>query len=892
MDREWYASGEEFRFQAASVMDRVLAMMAKSPEFKYLVDGQSSIIEDYLELHPHRRSEIEEHIATRRLLGGPWYVQPDEFMVCGESHIRNLQLGQKVVADLGGTALQIGYLPDSFGHVAQMPQILRGFGIENAFVMRGVVPGFDREFDWTSPDGSAVLTIHFPYGNFTQYDFSRMEDGFSLLRGPDAFVGKVAEMVRDPDFPTQSGQLLLTYNCDHLPPRQEVLEDIKLANELLPDHEIVVSDLEDLFADVRRMALDIPVIAGELRAGDDIQYLKDTAASRPYLKTANKLAETLLIHFAEPLGGFSWLAGAPDPTPFLARAWKLVLLNQTHDGICGCGVDKVHEEMMIRFQRAMDICRMVARRNLESLFQRIDSRGPSDAGDAISRVIWVFFPQQSPRDAVLDIDLTNHTFGKELQDLRVTDARGQALAFQVLSNELEESIEWEFETVQRFRRGMHARIAVQVLRPPSVGYTTLHFSVSGAERSEVVGTIEPIASPDGSVLDTADIRVTINPDGTFDLIEKSSGAEYRGLNEFIDGGDCGDVYNYRPPLVDRLYSTKASRWRIDVVDNGPLLARVKLSAEFWLPSSAEPGGAARAQNLEASQIETILTVRQGSKTVELSTTVTNSSRDHRLRVHFPTDIQTENVYDDGHFYVNQRSVQQFPFLHPARDFVALEDGHRGLAIFNRGVSQYEVSDDGRNSIALSLFRSQDVLYRQFFSTRLADFAGAQLLGTSTFEYAVHPYTGSVVEDNAVSLESASYGVRFYQQEIAAQEGPLPADLTFVELGSTECRIDSLRKHPDRDSLVIRIHNSCGKPVVARVDICGAVQEAFELDLREERVKSLDVTPDNQHRPTDPVRSLVTLGLGPHAIATAEFVFDRGALLAERRGVKAVAPIRR
>ena len=90
------------------------------------------------------RPEAEERLralaTTGRMAMGPWYALPDEFLVSGETLVRNLQRGLRVAARFGG-AMDVGYLPDMFGHVAQMPQLLRLFGYEHAVVWRGRAVG-------------------------------------------------------------------------------------------------------------------------------------------------------------------------------------------------------------------------------------------------------------------------------------------------------------------------------------------------------------------------------------------------------------------------------------------------------------------------------------------------------------------------------------------------------------------------------------------------------------------------------------------------------------------------------------------------------------------------------------------------------------------------------
>src|SRR5215469_18077040 len=141
-------------------VDLVLDTLDSNPEFSYfMLDGQTIVLEDYLEIRPENASRLKSLATQGRLLVGPWYLQPDEFLVGGESLIRNLQMGRRISAGYGG-AMPVGYVPDTFGHVAQLPQLLRGFGIDNAVFWRGVGPEIKQDsFRWCSPDGSEVLAI-------------------------------------------------------------------------------------------------------------------------------------------------------------------------------------------------------------------------------------------------------------------------------------------------------------------------------------------------------------------------------------------------------------------------------------------------------------------------------------------------------------------------------------------------------------------------------------------------------------------------------------------------------------------------------------------------------------------------------------------------------------
>jgi alpha-mannosidase/mannosylglycerate hydrolase len=136
-DREWYRPFENFRFRLVRLVDRLVEILDADPEYRYfMLDGQTIVIEDYLEVRPAAEEALRRHVQSGRLQIGPWYILPDEFLVSGEATIRNMLIGQRVARRFGA-AMQIGYIPDTFGHIPQMPQILRGFGLDTAVFWRG-----------------------------------------------------------------------------------------------------------------------------------------------------------------------------------------------------------------------------------------------------------------------------------------------------------------------------------------------------------------------------------------------------------------------------------------------------------------------------------------------------------------------------------------------------------------------------------------------------------------------------------------------------------------------------------------------------------------------------------------------------------------------------------
>ncbi len=167
-DREWYLPYEKHHFLLVEFMDQLIDTLDNDPNFKsFHLDGQTIILDDYLEVRPERREKVKQLIEQKRLFVGPWYILQDEFLTSSEANIRNLQYGIKDAKKWGNVS-KIGYFPDSFGNIGQAPQLLAQAGIKHAAFGRGVKPtGFNNlvseadmyespysEMKWKSPDRS------------------------------------------------------------------------------------------------------------------------------------------------------------------------------------------------------------------------------------------------------------------------------------------------------------------------------------------------------------------------------------------------------------------------------------------------------------------------------------------------------------------------------------------------------------------------------------------------------------------------------------------------------------------------------------------------------------------------------------------------------------------
>jgi alpha-mannosidase len=372
-DREWYETYETFRAQLVTLWDELLALTEADPEFYFLMDGQSVVIDDYLEIRPQARGRLEAAVRRGQIQVGPWYTLPDEFLVSGETLLRDLQRGI-ADADSHGGSMRVGYLPDSFGHAAQMPQIYRQLGFEHAAVWRGVPLSIDRvAFIWEAPDGSEILTAYM--GNSYSH-------GVDLPTEPEALSRRIASALKAIEPFRPGSDILLMNGNDHVLPQRALSNAVREASGRLGGTRIRLARLDDFLGRLPRDGWSR--WRGELRSSARANVLMGTLSVRVPDKLHYTKATRSLERLAEPAAALSGL----DRGSRLEQAWTLILQNAAHDTACGSGIDAVAEAARQRSDTALQIAEDVLRDCLPSL---------AGAGE-------VWNPSPFPRQAVIDVD--------------------------------------------------------------------------------------------------------------------------------------------------------------------------------------------------------------------------------------------------------------------------------------------------------------------------------------------------------------------------------------------------------------------------------------------------------------------------------------------------------
>ncbi|HJR18244.1 MAG TPA: glycoside hydrolase family 38 C-terminal domain-containing protein [Actinomycetota bacterium] len=846
-DREWYEPLEVYRFQLVKVVDRLLEVLDTDPAFRHFnFDGQTAAIEDYLEVRAAVEPEVKRFVEAGRLAVGPWRILMDEFLCSPETIIRNLRQGRTMAERLGGS-MRIGYIPDSFGHVSQMPQILSLAGFTDACVWRGVPEAVGRAaFRWEAPDGSSVRAI---------YLARSYSNGASLPETFEELIVRAKRIVEDMH-PFDPGDVVLAMNgTDHRGPEAHLPALFADANARQDEISFRIGSMTEYLRDAP--SADLPVWRGEMRSGARANLLMGVISARMPLKQLEFAAATMLERYAEPLAA---IAGT-DAERILAKPWRGMVENSAHDSICGCGVDAVADAVAARYREAHRVGDLVAHDALETLAGRIDAPRLAEGDEGVV----VFNPSPFERSGVAEVSLTLPGRPEEcvletpdgvphaVQPLEVTDQvivdmklRGSELArlvpslhsrllgpMYVNALDIEESPatirlrmapvpigDFDVEAAKRRVESLVAarpngRFHVIGMGPPLCRLLVHAGPVAGLGWTLLTpragrAALERPTAASGRTLTNEHLRATVRDDGTVDLEHLATGKTFPGLLALRDGGDAGDEYNYSPPERD-VFVRPSDPADVEVIRPGPVEARIRVRTKLRVPGALAANRRARARRTVTMPVAIELSLRMGEPFLRASIRVGNSARDHRLRAHFPLPFTATWSHADGAFDVVERGLEAeggfevgLPTF-PCRRWVDASDGDSGLAILHLGTPEYELA--GGDEIALTLLRCVGWLSRQDLSTRSGpagpalETPGAQLPGEHLLRLAIHPHAGDWragrVQDAAelFALPLRSAGVRGHAGDLPPGGGALTVDPPDVRLsslatldGRTECRV--------------------------------------------------------------------------------------------------------
>jgi hypothetical protein len=888
-DREWYQPHELFRWRLVQMIDELLDYMETHPEYRcFNLDGQSIVIDDYLDLRPENEGRLKSLIQAGRIVIGPWWVQPDEFLPSGESHIRSFQKGIRFAERLGGS-LRVGHCADQFGHIAQMPQLMKQLGLTSACLWRGVsdaIPGWS--FWWEAPDGTRLPVL---------YLRNSYSSGWRLPKEPDDLLERVRRQERDLG---EGLPAVLMNGTDHS--RMEAHVPAALAAAKDRGYDFKLGTLAEYERAVLAAGIDEVVHYGEMRSPDRSNVLVGVLSARMNIKQRDFEVSGWLEKYAEPLELLNYLHHGPDGTPALRHAWRTLLENSPHDSICGCSVDQTHREMFPRYDRAEQLAQQVAKESMWHIAGRVAV--PAPGGLAVFRPVanaatvlranvphsWTGADQFAlPDGQLVPFSVENETRAEVLvheegltpwQAMRHLDF----LREQRYDNHNIEAMEWELD-------GRHLKVTttvgpdLTVVDEESIRHEvhqiaannladTAEITVRTSGRAEVVAVLPPVDSVGTQVLFPHDsgagddpnqpadqvpdlqnefYEITLKKGGKLFIRDWHNDVEMTNAAALVSEGDRGDEYN-----ADILPDGIVAGWTQIGWNWHTLSQTMVLAAVLEVPEGLNKKRTTRREKREplATAIMEV-TLYKGLPRIDFKVSIENRANDHRLRVLFPLPFSTETAITENQFHVAERSLtpppwngtsaEQPPTTFPQKTFAAFEGEDAGVAVFNNGLQEGEVVRDrkGRQAYALTLLRCVGWLSRPDLVSRRGG-AGptistedSQMHGTHTFEFSLTTYRGNW---RAANIQAMAHSFAYPPLAFATNEheGSLGRDVPLARVSPGTVPTAFTRSDVD-GAPVIRVYNASGENAEAALTVPAAVPGAGLVDLMEQHVRNIDAT---------------------------------------------------
>ncbi len=877
-DREWYSPFQAFRLRLVALLDDLLPLLERDLSYaRFLLDGQTAVLDDYLEVRPAAADALRRLATSGRLAVGPWMILMDEYMVSGETIVRDLQLGMARATELGG-AMQVGYLPDMFGHVAQMPQILRQAGLEHAVVWRGVPAAVTQTaFWWEAPDGSRVRAEYL-YGSYSN-GRDLPDDAKQLVAHAHGYELELGD-VRLP-----GGGLLLMNGTDHQAPQPWLGRVVAEANAVQDDYRFVVTSLPEYLVDQPTGGL--ATWSGELRSGARANVLMGVASNRVDVHQVCAAAERALERRAEPMSALL-LSADRYPHALLGIAWRQLVLNSAHDSSCACSADEVVDAVVVRYQESRQIGDGLVRQALHTLAADVDAPAGStvvvnptgtDRGGIISVIVpgdgpmhlralddgaacaaqvlrtiggegfarrvvgqkirWVLESMRGPEFAGTRIGRYEVERDGDIVDVTCygTAPNESAIDLEDLRDELltlaEEDVTFNVKVHNAPVREMLVAI------PPTPGFGWRTFAAAEGE-----GPATGLATGDGW-LANEHLRVEVDADAGTWTVETGDGVRVAGLGRLVDGGDGGDTYNYSPPTDDVVIDRPESVV-VTTLDSGPVRAGILVQSTYRWPERAIGdmfSCSRRSDETVPVRVDTRLELRTGEPFLRVRTEFDNQSRDHRLRAHFPLPAPVDHSDAECAFAVVRRGLTTEGGPHEAplptfvsRRFVDASSGDAdhdglGLAVLHDGLLEYELVDEGRE-LALTLLRATGYLSRADLALRpnpagpLDPLEGPQLQRHLVMEYALLPHRGNW-EDADLHARADEVLVPLERVRGGGVHGA-QRPITGRPLRVEGVAISAILREPG--GLVVRIYNPSAQPSVTRLERDGAPATGWVTDL--------------------------------------------------------------
>jgi len=688
-DREWYKPFQQFRLKLVDLIDRLLIILENNPEYIFHLDAQTIVLEDYLAIRADKEDLLKKYINAGNIQIGPWYLQNDFYLTDGESTVKNLQIGIDIAKKFGKCSY-VGYAPDQFGNISQLPQILNGFGIDSFIFGRGArdfkeEDGKNKElfnpaeFVWQSEDGSKCVSSFLMcwYHNAQRFPKDIEKSKLLLEINKGNFNGY-----------NKSPYILLMNGVDHLEAQDDLLPILKELRQ--EGYDIRQYSLEEYVKAVKESVdlSQLPVRHGALNKGRDDEMLRGCWSSRIYLKQENVALEDLLKNKLEPLYTYLEQKGLKGvyPADEMGYLWKELIKNHPHDSICGCSVDSVHTHMEDNFLQIREMGEDLLERGMKILCHHVGNEYALDKNYVIS----IFNPIEREYNGTIEVQIDFLTKEK-VKNFAIVDEDGVQVEYELISRSKGERCVYSpvnlpgvidvDKTVVRFN--------VKDVKPLSSKIYSVVVGEKGKvikKKSEEIGFIEnnlyKIYFENGVVVEN-----------------KKTGKVYKNAILLEDVADTGDAYVFKKGTDEPMLITPS----FVGIKNSALKKELKLKFSYNCPTGYDVKNNRRKKAVIKETVEMTIELLDNSETINVNYSINNKANDHRMRIvcaFGDGELLTDTAFDCDYRKEYEHCPVTESNTHFGYTFAFVKQG--GYAIYNKGQFEFERVYNG---LALTILRS-------------------------------------------------------------------------------------------------------------------------------------------------------------------------------------------
>lgn len=842
-DREWYFSAEESRILLVNNMEEILSMLESNDDYPYYVlDGQTSILEDYFEVKPENKERVKKLVNKGKLIIGPWYTQTDEMIVTGESIVRNLLYGIKDCKELGDY-MKIGYLPDSFGQSAQMPQILNGFDINYSMFWRGVSERYGTnktEFYWESDNKSKVLVqllpLGYAIGKYLPQDKEklkeRMEKYFSVL-----------------DRGATTKNEILPNGHDQMPIQKDIFEVIDKLKELYPERNFILSRYENVFKELEKQK-GLATLKGEFLDGKYMRVHRSIYSTRMDIKAANARLENKITNILEPLLSIAYTLGFEYNSKFIELIWKQIMKNHAHDSIGCCCSDKVHREIMERFFIAEEeVDRLI------SFYMRkiVDAMSCDISLDKLT----VFNLLPYDREEVVETQITTR-----MNEIIIVDENGKELEFEVIKKETVDPGLIDRQIVHYGNYNPFNRYTIQFKdNICAMGYKTYFIKPSSTKFKNNVKEVDRV--------DTEFYNITVNENGSLKIYDKKLDLTFDNVLMIEDLGDDGDEYDFSPLEDDVKILSNDVKAHSRITQN-KYFSNVDISYKLSVPkdiNSRKKKVCDTYMNINIS-----LKIPNNKPIIDIYIDIKNNSKDHRVRAYVPTGLESKFSVSDNQFGYIKRKVKDPAIdiweeenwserpdaIYPMLSYVGLSNHDYGVAVLTDSSREYEIIGEKYDTIAVTLFRSVGYLGKEELLRRPGRPSGikletkdSQMLGNVKLHLGLTTHRYSTINANVARIAKEFLTPIYTYNKMpynAMKLNPVnfntPYRYSLFTQIDKDVVISTLKKCEENEGLVLRYYNPHDTSKKAIFKFKNDVKSIKKVNLNEKILEDVSVNEFN------------------------------------------------